>query len=88
MRTVPYLNAVGTLLYIGLSTRPDIANATSILARFSANPGPTHWKAVKYLMRYVKGTMDLKHNMFTILRYMHRNIWRIYEHDPVQLFSL
>ena len=60
MRTVPYLNAVGTLLYLGLSTRPDIANATSILARFSSNPGPTHWKAVKYLMRYVKGTMDLK----------------------------
>lgn len=60
MRTVPYLNAVGALLYLSLTTRPDIAHAASVLARFSSNPGPTHWKAVKHLMRYVKGTKHLK----------------------------
>lgn len=60
MHTVPYLNAVGALLYLSLTTRPDIAHAASVLARFSSNPGPIHWKAVKHLMRYVKGTKNLK----------------------------
>jgi hypothetical protein len=60
MRTVPYLSAVGAIMYLAITTRPDITNAISILARFNSNPGPTHWKAVKHLFRYLKGTMDLK----------------------------
>jgi hypothetical protein len=60
MRTVPYLSAVGALMYLAVTTRPDITNAVSILARFNSNPGPTHWKAVKHLFRYLKGTMDFK----------------------------
>jgi len=30
------------------------------LARFNSNPGPIHWKAVKHLFRYLKGTADMK----------------------------
>jgi hypothetical protein len=60
MRQVPYLSAVGALMYLAITTRPDITNAVSILARFNSNPGPTHWKAVKHLFRYLKGTIDLK----------------------------
>ena len=60
MLTVPYLSAVGALMYLGLTSRPDISNAVGILSRFSANPGPTHWKAVKHLFRYLQGTKDLK----------------------------
>jgi hypothetical protein len=60
MRSIPYLSAVGALLYLATMTRPDIANAVSILARFCSNPGIAHWKAVKHLFKYLKGTMDLK----------------------------
>jgi hypothetical protein len=60
MLTIPYLSAVGALMYLGLTTRPDISNAVGILSRFSANPGPTHWNAVKHLFRYLQGTKDLK----------------------------
>jgi len=60
MCQTPYLSAVGALMYLAITTRPDITNAVSILARFNSNPGPTHWKAVKHLFRYLKGTMDLK----------------------------
>jgi len=60
MCTIPYLSAVGALLYLATMTRPDVANAVSILARFSSNPGIAHWKAVKHLFRYLKGTKDLK----------------------------
>jgi hypothetical protein len=47
-------------MYLAITTHPDITNAVSILARFNSNPGPTHWKAVKHLFRYLKGTIDLK----------------------------
>ena len=60
MRKVPYLSAVGSLMYLATCTRPDIAFAVSLLARFSSDPGPAHWQAVKHLFRYLKGTMDLQ----------------------------
>jgi transposase InsO family protein len=60
MLKVPYLSAVGALMYLALTTRPDISNAAGILARFSSNPGPIHWKAVKHLFRYLQSTKDVK----------------------------
>jgi len=60
MRSVPYLQAVGSLMYLAVSTRPDIAYSVGVLARFNQNPGPLHWKAVKHLFRYLKGTIDYK----------------------------
>ena len=60
MRSVPYLQAVGSLMYLAVATRPDIAFAVGVLARFSKNPGLAHWKAVKHVFHYLKGNMDLK----------------------------
>ena len=59
MKKIPYLNAVGALLYLATCTRPDISYAVGVLARFAADPGPAHWTAVKHLFRYLKGTVDL-----------------------------
>ncbi|SCZ96930.1 BZ3500_MvSof-1268-A1-R1_Chr4-2g06865 [Microbotryum saponariae] len=42
-----YLQAIGSLLYISLGTRPDIAFAVSYLARFANNPGRRHWINVR-----------------------------------------
>jgi hypothetical protein len=60
MRTVPYLSAVGSLNYLSTMTRPDIAYVVGYFGRFSSNPGPRHWAAVKHLFRYLKGSMDYK----------------------------
>ena len=60
MADKPYRNAVGALSYLATTTRPDIAFTVDQLARFGANPGPAHWKALLHLMRYVKGTLDMK----------------------------
>ena len=60
MQAIPYSGAVGALGYLATATRPDIAQTVGVLARFNKNPGPGHWKAVKHLFRYLKGTMDLK----------------------------
>jgi hypothetical protein len=60
MRTVPYVSAVGALMYLAIVTRPDIAYAVGVLCRFMARPGPEHWKAVKHLFRYLRGTCDFR----------------------------
>ena len=60
MINVPYINAVGSLMYLATVTRPDIAYTVGVLARFNSNPGHAHWMAVKHLFRYLKGTVDMK----------------------------
>ena len=54
-----YQSAVGSLMYLAVSTRPDISYAVSSLARFSCKPTNEHWTALKRLLRYLKGTTNL-----------------------------
>ena len=58
MRDKPYREALGALMYASVATRPDITFAISTLARFSQNPGPTHWTALKRVFAYLKGMRD------------------------------
>ena len=51
-----YRSAIGTLNYVAMVTRPDIATAVSMVARFMQKPGKQHWYAVKRIMRYLQGT--------------------------------
>ena len=39
-------------------TRPDIAYVVSLLSRYMSNPGRDHWEALKWILRYLKGTTD------------------------------
>jgi len=43
----PYRELVGSLLYLALTTRPDIAVAVNKLARLVNKPTNTHWKIAK-----------------------------------------
>ena len=54
-----YQSAIGSLLYLSTRTRPDISYAVVNTARFCAQPSNTHWSAVKHIMRYLKGTLNL-----------------------------
>ncbi|KAM2817807.1 hypothetical protein COP1_041878 [Malus domestica] len=56
---VPYLSAIGALLYLAQCTRPDISFAVNLLARYSNAPTRRHWTGVKDIFRYSKGTTDL-----------------------------
>ncbi|XP_059221503.1 uncharacterized protein LOC131996073 [Stomoxys calcitrans] len=58
MSQVPYMQAVGCLLFASQVSRPDITYAVNMLSRFSKNPGKAHWEAAKRVMRYLKGTLD------------------------------
>ena len=59
MCDIPYREAVGSLMYAALGTRPNITFAVQTVSRFSIKPGPAHWEAVKQIFRYLKGTIDL-----------------------------
>jgi len=59
MKSIPYRQAVGCLLWLAMGTRPDIAYAVSQVARFCENPGREHWEAVQRIFRYLAGTLDL-----------------------------
>ncbi|GJX61085.1 hypothetical protein Tco_0293985 [Tanacetum coccineum] len=56
MAKVPYASAVGSVMYAMVCIRPDIAHAVGVVNRFMSNPGREHWEAVKWLLRYLKGT--------------------------------
>ncbi|KAH9724536.1 Integrase catalytic domain-containing protein [Citrus sinensis] len=56
MRRVPYAEAVGSLMYVLLCTKPDICFAVWMVRRYQSNPGPEHWTAVKHIMK--KSTSD------------------------------
>ena len=56
MQEVPYASAVGSVMYAMVCTRPDLAYAVSMVSRFMANPGKEHWSAMKWILRYIRGT--------------------------------
>lgn len=49
---------IGSLLYL-IASMPDIVFNVGLCARFQANPKESHLKAVKTILRYLKGTPDL-----------------------------
>ena len=53
-----YLSILGMCLYLSTNSRPDLILAVSQLARFSSDPKQSHAKAMKHLLRYLRGTSD------------------------------
>jgi hypothetical protein len=53
-----YAQLIGSLMYLAIGTRPDIAYAVNRLAQFTSNPKPLHWTAVKRVFRYLKYTKN------------------------------
>jgi hypothetical protein len=60
MKQVPYREAVGSLMWAALATRPDLAYSVTTLSQFSDNPARIHWEAVKHVFRYLQGTKNLQ----------------------------
>ena len=56
---VPYLSAIGALMYLANYTRPDIAFSINLLARYNSTPTKRHWNGIKHILRYLCGTSDM-----------------------------
>ncbi|KAK7863601.1 hypothetical protein R5R35_013473 [Gryllus longicercus] len=54
----PYREAVGSLMFAAIVTRPDIMFATNQISRYTSNNDQTHWNAGKRILKYLKGTIN------------------------------
>ncbi|GKD35443.1 retrovirus-related pol polyprotein from transposon TNT 1-94 [Tanacetum coccineum] len=59
MSKVPYANAVGSLMHLMVCTRPYITYAVSIVSSYLENLGKNHWEAVKWILKYLRGTTNV-----------------------------
>ena len=55
-----YQQIIGTLIYAAIGTRPNIAFVAMRLSRFNNNLTQEHIKYARYILRYLKGTKELK----------------------------
>ena len=58
MSKVPYASAIGNLMYDMVCTRPNIAHAVGVVSKFMSRLAKQHWEAVKWIMKYLKGSSD------------------------------
>jgi len=56
IKDIPFREALGSLMWLQVATRLDLAFSVNILAYFAYNPGKAHWNALKHILAYVKGT--------------------------------
>ena len=57
-RRALFQSIIGSLLYLMLGTRPDIAYAVTKMSQYAANPSQEHVDKALYICRYLRGTMD------------------------------
>lgn len=58
--THPYRELVGCLMYVTVTSRPDISAAVNYFSGFQSCATDEHWCALKRVLRYIRGTVDLK----------------------------
>ena len=54
----PYREAVGSLMFLAIVSRPDIVYAVNEVSRFLENHNNAHWQAVTRIIRYLINTVD------------------------------
>ena len=55
----PFREAVGSLIFLQVVSRPDISFAVNIVALVLDKLSKGHWLLVKRIIRYLKGTLDV-----------------------------
>lgn len=58
MSNVPHREAVGSLVFLAAVSRSDIAYLVNSVSKFLNNHTVEHWRAVKRIFAFVKGTID------------------------------
>lgn len=58
MTMFPYAFAVGSLMHVMVCIRPEITQEVRVVSKFMNNLGKAHWKDVKWIFRYLRGTSN------------------------------
>ncbi|CAH2207849.1 jg3075, partial [Pararge aegeria aegeria] len=56
----PCRNVIGCIMYVMICTRPDLSSCINILSRYTNKNNKELWQCLKRVLRYLKGTADLK----------------------------
>src|SRR3954467_43857 len=59
MDKIPYALSNRSIMYAMVCTRPDVSYALSATSKYQANPGESHWTAVKSILKYLRRTKDM-----------------------------
>ncbi|WRX11051.1 Reverse transcriptase [Theobroma cacao] len=59
MDKIPYALVIGFIMYVMLCTRPDVSCTLSVMSRYQANLGESHWITVKNILKYLRRTKDV-----------------------------
>ncbi|KAG5865720.1 hypothetical protein JTB14_033020 [Gonioctena quinquepunctata] len=51
-----YQSKIGSLLYLAMSTRPDVTYAVNVMSQFSSDPSVEYSNMVQHIFRYLKGS--------------------------------
>ena len=69
-----YQSVIGSLMYLSVSTRPDISFAVGKMTRYSSHPTSTHWKALKRVLSILKEQSIMESSIQKVTK---RNVWVI-----------
>ncbi|GAW08946.1 Gag-Pol polyprotein [Lentinula edodes] len=58
MKDKQYRSIVGSIMWGQVCTRPDLAFAAGLLARYQLNPGRQHWECIEWVAGYILHTID------------------------------
>jgi hypothetical protein len=58
-----YPSLLGSLVYAAVCTRPDVSTSLSILGSAQASPTEAHLHALKKVLRYLHGTIDMRRTL-------------------------
>ena len=59
MKKIPYVEAIGSILWPIVVSRPNTPFAVGILSQFIQSPGPAHWDGVKRVISYLGTAKNL-----------------------------
>jgi transposase InsO family protein len=60
MTNQPYKELIGCLMYVMLTSRPDLCAAVNYFSRFQSCASDEHWNHLKRVLRYIKGSLTMK----------------------------
>ena len=68
MESIPYRSILGSIMYLMVGTRPDIAFAVSELSKCMESPTEDHCIAIKRVLRYLKGSAKYSMGNYLLLQ--------------------
>ena len=58
MSKILYTSVVGSIIYVMIYTRSDVAYSLGVVSRYQSDPGKKHWKIAKAILKYLRNTKD------------------------------